>query len=410
VANPLVATLFPHRRTHYLNLLHASWPAGMVIGSAVVLAAPATWDWRVLLSVFLVATVAYGLLFWRQPMPKAEATRSGLGFGGMFKDVGLLGALVIGLLLSQFFGGLGLPPWLCYTIVGALVVVAGIKTEFATGSFLLFVLFVTHLLVGAVELGTDFWAPDITGNFTTATYGTVVFMVTSLVMFALRFCAGWIERCGLSPVGLLFVSAVIACLGLNLASGIETLGGALLAMGIYALGKTFFWPTMLAVASDRFPRTGAVAISLMGGIGMLSAGIVGGPGLGYAKERFAGEALLAADAAVHAKYVAEQPKTWLFFAEAKGIDVNKRSEVNERLKAVRGDLLTTQAIEKLSDEDRKVVLAGLNADRKTLRVDSLVPATMAAIYLLLALWFRARGGYRVLRIGASGEVEETRPG
>jgi len=33
VANPLVATLYPSNRTHYLNILHASWPAGMVIGA-----------------------------------------------------------------------------------------------------------------------------------------------------------------------------------------------------------------------------------------------------------------------------------------------------------------------------------------------------------------------------------------
>ena len=32
VANPLVATIFPNNRTHYLNILHASWPAGLVIG------------------------------------------------------------------------------------------------------------------------------------------------------------------------------------------------------------------------------------------------------------------------------------------------------------------------------------------------------------------------------------------
>jgi len=27
VANPLVSTLYPENRTHYLNILHASWPA-----------------------------------------------------------------------------------------------------------------------------------------------------------------------------------------------------------------------------------------------------------------------------------------------------------------------------------------------------------------------------------------------
>jgi hypothetical protein len=45
-----------------------------------------------------------------------------------------------------------------------------------------------------------------------------------------------------------------------LTSHINSFGIALLALGVYALGKTFFWPTMLAVAADRFPRTGAIAI------------------------------------------------------------------------------------------------------------------------------------------------------
>jgi fucose permease len=35
VANPLVATLFPSNRTHYLNILHASWPLGMIFGALV---------------------------------------------------------------------------------------------------------------------------------------------------------------------------------------------------------------------------------------------------------------------------------------------------------------------------------------------------------------------------------------
>jgi MFS family permease len=75
---------------------------------------------------------------------------------------------------------------------------------------------------------------------------------------------------------------------------------AMVALGIYAVGKTFFWPTMLAVIGDRFPRSGAVAMSIMGGIGMLSAGLIGGPGLGYCKDRFAGEASKKVDAALYA--------------------------------------------------------------------------------------------------------------
>src|SRR5688572_20864826 len=32
VVNPLIATLFPRAKTHYLNILHAGWPAGLVLG------------------------------------------------------------------------------------------------------------------------------------------------------------------------------------------------------------------------------------------------------------------------------------------------------------------------------------------------------------------------------------------
>src|SRR6266478_841270 len=35
VANPLVATLFPNHRTHFLNFLHSGWPAGLVLGGAI---------------------------------------------------------------------------------------------------------------------------------------------------------------------------------------------------------------------------------------------------------------------------------------------------------------------------------------------------------------------------------------
>ncbi|MBL8736369.1 MAG: MFS transporter [Planctomycetes bacterium] len=412
VANPLVATLFPDRRTHFLNILHASWPVGMALGGVIVLELGDHVGWRTLLALFLVPTLFYGALFFGQTMPRSEATRSGLRFHEMFRDVGIGGALVICLLLSQFcLGSLGLSEATSYGIAGALLVAVAVTTRFAFGSCLLITLFVLHLLIGAVELGTDFWAPDITGNFTTPTDGRVVFIFTCVVMFSLRFCASWFERCGLSPVGLLATSAIVACGGLYLASGIESLGGALLAMGVYAVGKTFFWPTMLAVASDRFPRTGAVAISLMGGIGMLSAGIIGGPGLGYAKDRFAGEELLRTDAAVHAKFAAETPKAWFVFPPARGLDGDKLGAAQQRLADVRKALAeqnvtdNATALAKLSDEDQKVLRASMAADRQTLRVDALIPATMAVVFLLLALWFKSQGGYRVLRIGKNGEVE-----
>ena len=389
VANPLVARLFPEKRTHYLNILHASWPAGLVLGGMCgwILGDKLGWGWKEQLSLYLIPTVIYGVMFLGQKFPKSEASEKGLGLGEMFRDVGVLGALVVAYLLVLFFStNLGMDKASAWMLGVLLVVVAGVMTRrqteipaqswmllmmcgllaifaqiafnlphlgtliiaaalmvgmgvtmrWAMGAVLLFVLFITHALVGAVELGTDQWIQNITGNILSTEQGKILFVFTSMMMFGLRFCAGWIEeKLGLSPIGILFVCAVLACLGLNLASGIETFAGAFVALAIYGIGKTFFWPTMLAVASDRYPRTGAIAISIMGGIGMLSAGLIGSPGLGYSKDRFAGEALKAESEAVYAQYQNEGTSKFLFFSEARGLDAKKMGGVQGKLIAAR---------------------------------------------------------------------------
>ena len=212
-------------------------------------------------------------------------------------------------------------------------------------------------------------------------------------MFSLRFCAEFIEtRFGLSPMSILLICAILACLGLNLAAGMTTFLGAFLALTVYAVGKTFFWPTMLAVASDRFPRTGAVAISIMGGIGMLAAGLIGSPGLGYAKDRFAGEALKERSPALFQESRAEEPSRFLFFAAIHGLDGTKLSQAQERIAQGAG-----------SDSDQIVQDASIVGDRRTLRADSVIPAGMAVIYLLIFFYFKSIGGYRRVSMHVGGD-------
>src|SRR5262249_1971570 len=82
-ADPLVATIFPRNRPHYLHLLHASWPAGLVLGGAAVCLLDARlevpWKWQ--LALYLVPVLLYGLMFLGQPMPKSEASKRGLSIG-----------------------------------------------------------------------------------------------------------------------------------------------------------------------------------------------------------------------------------------------------------------------------------------------------------------------------------------
>ncbi len=397
VANPLVATLFPNNRTHYLNILHASWPLGMIFGTAIgwVLDDKMQIHWKVQLALYLIPTALYGIMFMGQSFPKSEASAKGASLAQMFKDVGILGALVVCFLLSLFFAGnLGFPPAAAYGLAGALLLVVAVMTKFSLGSLLLFVLFITHAMVGAVELGTDGWIQNITGNLFTSQEGKMLFLWTSLIMFGLRFCAHFIEKTlKISPVGLLLICSVLAVVGLRLASGMQTFGMALVALGIYAVGKTFFWPTMLGVASDRFPRTGAVAISIMGGIGMLSAGLIGGPGLGYAKDRFSAETLKTTDAATFEQVKAAAPSKFLFFNEVTAIDGGKLAEAQKVDVAAR------------TPAQKAIVDSSITGDRRTLKADSYIPLTMAAIYLLMLLYFKAIGGYKAVHIteGAPGK-------
>jgi MFS family permease len=426
VANPLVATLFPQNRTHYLNILHASWPAGLILGGflGAFLGDNLHVHWKIQLGLFLVPTLVYGAMFLGQAMPKSEASEKGLSLADMFKDVGILGGLVACYLLAEFFRGIfssilvgpkmtpeevataGKTAMIIgFAIGGALLVVVGLITKFSMGSFLLFTLFCAHALVGAVELGTDGWIQNITGAIFSSEQGKWLFIYASAVMFALRFCAHFIEKkLGLSPVGILVTCAVLACVGLNLTSGVTSLAVAFLAMTVYAVGKTFFWPTMLAVASDRFPRTGAVAISVMGGIGMMSAGIIGSPGLGYARDRFAGEELQQKNPAVFETVKADKPSKFLFFSPSPAIDGKRLAAAGENLKkaneeaAKAGQTDPKAGRERLSAADRAVLDADVHGSRRTLAADSFIPGLMALIYLAVLIYFKTIGGYKPVTI------------
>jgi hypothetical protein len=127
-------------------------------------------------------------------------------------------------------------------------------------------------------------------------------------------------------------------------------------------------------------------MSIMGGIGMMSAGLLGGPGLGYAKDRFTAEHLETSNAALYQQYKGESTSKFLVFKEVQGLDGTK--------------LAAAQKADPRTADQQAVADASIVGDRKTLKADSFIPLTMAGIYLLLLLYFKGIGGYKTVAIEA----------
>ena len=162
----------------------------------------------------------------------------------------------------------------------------------------------------------------------------------------------------------------------------------ILAGTIYGIGKTFFWPTMLAVVSERFPRGGALTLGAIGGIGMLSAGLLGGPGIGYKQDYFASEFLQEKHPAIYQEYVSDSEHSFLIFPKIAGLDGTKVGSLLEKNPAD----LTAQ------EKESRTVLenASIHGGQMAFKWTALVPLFMAVGYLILIFYFRAKGGYKAI--------------
>src|SRR6478735_1533349 len=87
VINPLTTTLYPDDKVHKLNVLHAWWPAGIIIGGLAGLAIGSlNLDWRYKLAVVLLpATTLIVLLLTSGHFPKTERAAAGIPASEMFR-------------------------------------------------------------------------------------------------------------------------------------------------------------------------------------------------------------------------------------------------------------------------------------------------------------------------------------
>ena len=149
-------------------------------------------------------------------------------------------------------------------------------------------------------------------------------------MFVLRFFAGPIVH-KVSPLGLLAICSAIAAIGLYMLS-VSAGVMILVAATIYGLGKTFFWPTMLGVVAERFPKGGALTLNITGGLGMIAAGVIGAGILGFIQDKSVDKniqpTIRAIIPAMHSSYVTENKTS--FFGDYKALDQEKLATASDR--------------------------------------------------------------------------------
>lgn len=380
--NPVVATLFNKDKTKWLNILHAGWPGGLVVGGIIAIALGADVAWRLKIGLIIIPTIIYAIILWKKQFPVQERVAAGVSYKDMLKEVGAVGALITSTLIVLEVGrvfnfGLGLELVLIILMTGAYAFYTR-----SVGRPLFILMLLIMMPLATTELGVDSWITSLMegemGKMGLNAGWVLVY--TSAIMMTLRFYAGPIVH-RLSPLGLLAACAFIATLGLVFLSK-ATGATILIAATLYGIGKTFFWPTTLGVVAEQFPKGGALTLNAVAGVGMLAVGIVGAPFLGYFQDSEVAKEIKAYDVAqgtnLHDTYVIQ---------EKRGVFGNYTS-------------LDGSMAEQAPEED-KAPIAEIQsgAQKGALSTVAAFPILMLFCYIGLILYFRSKGGYKPVDIG-----------
>jgi MFS family permease len=386
VINPVVATMFKRDKVKWLSILHAGWPGGLTLAGLIAIGmGDTTWQTKVLL--ILIPVIIYGIMLIPAKFPVNERVAAGVPYKDMLKEVGALGVFIVSYLIYQEIGRVfefsGTLIWVLI-LVTTLVYWAYVRT---LGRPLFIILLLLMVPLATTELGTDSWVTELMGPemYKIGLHAGWVIVYTSAIMTVLRFFAGPIVNF-FGPLGLLATSSAIAAIGLYFLSMAHSSGAILVVATLYGIGKTFFWPAMLGVVSERFPKGGALTLNATGGMGMLSVGVVGAVFMGFSQDRAIDKNIAAYDmmngTAIHETYVT----------------VSKRSVLGS-YSAVDQEKVAAEA----TPEEQEAIQSAVDSSKKTaLKTVAILPVIMLISYLLLILYFRSQGGYRPVDLAAGG--------
>ena len=386
--NPVVATLFKDEKSKWLNILHAGWPGGLVLGGvlAIGLSSVVANDWRILIGLMFIPAVVYLIMLAKVKFPVNERVAAGSSYKDMLAEFGTPAAFIaFYLIFSQLGQVFALSAGVTWGLIAVTVVAFGAYSR-SFGNPLLLVLVIIMMPMATTELGTDGWISALMEKPMHASgwNPTWVLVYTSAIMMVLRFNAGpVINKFG--PLGLLAMCSGLAIVGLQLLSFASGVFFIFFAATIYGIAKTYFWPTMLGVVAEQTPKGGALTLNAIAGIGMLTVGILGGPFIGYLQETSVTSAIEEEIPAVYEEVTVESDyllgKYTAFNAETLGaLPEAVRAQVNE-----------------IKERETQGALGKM----------AMFPAFMLVCYIGLIFYFKSQGGYKPKSLGgALGDPDE----
>ena len=328
--NPLVATLFPDKKVLKLNHFHAFFPGAMIVGGLLGFFMAesglfiAHWTWQI--GIIYIPILVYGAMVLPQKFPRTETAQAGIATSELFRYV-LTHPLLWGLILIK-------------------------------------------MITLSLEMGPSRWIPEVLQA--AGVHGMLVFVWITFVMMILRVFAGpFVEK--LAPTGMLIAASVLTAVGLYLFAFIETGMLPLLVAGtVFAAGVAFYFPTMVGLMSERFPRAGSLGIVLLIGMGFLGSGGSNAI-MGDIADSYMPDALDTSQTVALLETVEQRFPEYVAAAESAEGDLEAMAALGYRVENARNALqYTNQALEHYRAEQALDGVATGNALRAI--IDSSVPA------------------------------------
>jgi len=247
--NPMIADMYSGTTLNkMLNRFHMWFPGGIVLGSLVskfmtdfswlnyltkdqisivsdlnIIGVTGSFTWQAQVWVMMVPTILYAILFFGKTFPKPS-------------------------------------------VEGATSVGSNIKAMFSP---VFIFLFIAMAFTAISEFGPSQWANVVLSS--SGASGMLILALTTGVMAVGRFFAGPVVK-ALGQTGVLLGGAIFTAIGIFLFSTVSGNMSYVAAL-IFALGVCYFWPVMVGAVAQRVPLSGALGMSIIGGVGMFSTAI-----------------------------------------------------------------------------------------------------------------------------------------